>query len=117
MGEEEHITGWTHRDLLDAGGEKIGTIEDVRFDDADNSPKWLVVKSGLLGTHRMFVPANDVHPAAGGLALPFGKERVKHAPHVSNKDFLTGDDERALQAYYVSLEHEHAEHAGGAARG
>ncbi len=100
MGEEQHITTWTHQQLLDISGHKIGMVADVRYDDAGNKPKWLLVKSGLLGTHHMFVPASGVRASKDGLALSFTKDRVRHAPHVSDKEYLTGEEERMLDDYY-----------------
>jgi hypothetical protein len=100
MEQEEKELQWTHRHLLDISGEKIGTIEDIRYDDTDIGPKWLLVKGGFFGSHKVFVPAREVRSSRGELAVPFTKERVMHAPRVSRVDYLSGDDERVLGSYY-----------------
>ncbi len=61
MAENHEIeTEWTGHDLFDEKGDKIGTIEDVRYGDMTLGLKWLVVESGLFGTKKLFVPAGEV---------------------------------------------------------
>ncbi len=100
--EQHKIFAWTNRALLDIGGEKIGKIEDVRYDDSSimSDPKWLIVRTGLFGAKRLVVPALEAHDEGSELAVPLTKDRVMHAPHVSHVELLTSEEERELTRYY-----------------
>jgi sporulation protein YlmC with PRC-barrel domain len=93
-------TEWTGHELVDVNGEKIGTVEDVRFGDATGGLKWLVVKTGLFGGKKVLVPAEDLRATEDKLVAPYLKERVKDAPAVDEDQTFTLDQERHICAYY-----------------
>ena len=93
-------TEWTGHELRDVNGEKIGTVEDVRFGDATGGLKWLLVKTGLFGTKKILVPAGDVRATEDALVVPYPRDRVKDSPGVAESDMLTADEERNVCAYY-----------------
>jgi sporulation protein YlmC with PRC-barrel domain len=95
----EIVGDLTHRELLDVTGEKIGTVEDVRYDDVTASPKWLLVKTGLFGARR-FVPATQVRSSKDRLTVSFTKERVKNAPRIGDDQLLSQAEEDQLSGYY-----------------
>ena len=97
---DEISTQWTGHDLLDVNGEKIGTVEDVRFGEATGGLKWLLVSTGLFGMKKVVVPAGDVKATDDALVVPFTKERVKDSPGVDTDEFFSHDAERDLCAYY-----------------
>jgi sporulation protein YlmC with PRC-barrel domain len=97
---DEISTQWTGHDLLDVNGEKIGTVEDVRYGDATGGLKWLMVKTGLFGTKRILVPAGEVRATEDALVVPYTKERVKEAPGVDEDELFTTEEERNVCAYY-----------------
>jgi sporulation protein YlmC with PRC-barrel domain len=99
-GNDEVETQWTGHDLYDQDGEKIGTIEDIRFGEIVGNLKWLVVKTGLLGTHRVFVPAGEVQSSGGRLVVSFSKDRVRGVPHVKNELASLPEVEENLCRYY-----------------
>ena len=82
-------TQWTGHDLLDVNGDKIGTVEDVRYGDATGGLKWLVVKTGLFGTKKILVPAGEVRASEDALVVPYAKDRVKDAPGVDVDETFT----------------------------
>jgi hypothetical protein len=97
-------TQWTGHDLFDLNGDKIGVVGDVRYGDVTGSLKWLVVKTGLLGSKRIFVPAGGVRSSAGRIVVSYTKDRVKSAPHVKDELAPTAVEEQDLCAYY-GLDH------------
>jgi sporulation protein YlmC with PRC-barrel domain len=105
---------WTGRQVLDTAGDKIGTVQDVRYDDAVDQPKWLVVKAGLFGTKKIFVPARDVRAEGEKLMVPYTEDRVKDAPPVAKDNVPSLDEERELYLYY-GLEFEERMPAGTSA--
>jgi hypothetical protein len=91
---------WTGHDLYDVHGDKIGTVADVRYGDMTAGPRWLLVRTGLLGTKKVFVPAGGARHHGDRVVVPFVKDRVKSAPLVANVEVLDEDDEERLCAYY-----------------
>lgn len=97
---EEVETQWTGHDLYDVNGEKIGTIEDVRFGELVGNLQWLVVKTGLFGTKKVYVPAGEVSSSAGRFVVSYGKDRVQDAPHVKDRLAALPEVEEKLCTYY-----------------
>jgi hypothetical protein len=95
----EQIRAWTDRDLIDINGDKIGTVDDLYYDDDIGRPEWLLVKTGLFGTKKTFVPASAVRVSGNDLFVSFDKDRVKDAPRVDEEE-LTESEERELYRYY-----------------
>jgi sporulation protein YlmC with PRC-barrel domain len=95
----EQIQEWTKRDLIDVSGGKIGTIDDVHYDDLTGAPKWLLLKMGLFGTRKVFVPAARVRASGDELVVCFTKDRVKNAPRLDS-DILSEAEEQQLYSYY-----------------
>ncbi len=110
MAEMYQTRDWTGRDLLDIRGEKIGTIDDIRYDDVTGAPKWLLAKTGLFGGKKMYVPASEVRSSDEQITVSFTKDRVKNSPKVGNAEFLSSEDEKDLYIYYGL---EYAEPVGG----
>ena len=99
-GSGEDYRSWLHRDVLDSGGDKIGTLDDIYYDDATGKPQWLLVKTRLFGTKRTLVPASEVGVMEAGLAVPFTEHAVKEAPKVHPEESLTEEQERQLYSHY-----------------
>jgi sporulation protein YlmC with PRC-barrel domain len=97
---DEISTQWTGHDLLDVNGDKIGSIEDVRYGDATGGLKWLVVKTRLFGTKKILVPAGEVRATEDALVVPYTKDRVKDAPGVDEGEMFTTEEEQSMCAYY-----------------
>jgi hypothetical protein len=87
-------------DLYDGGGDKIGEIEEVYLDADTDVPAWAVVKTGLLGTKRIFVPLRDASEEEKGVTVPYDKETVKEAPDVDHDGAISKDEEAALLRHY-----------------
>jgi hypothetical protein len=100
MTEKDDVGMWTGRELLDADGEKIGTVDDVRYGEKTLGLTWLVVKSGLLGTKQILVPAAEVRREGEHLVVPFDKDFVKHAPEAEHNKYVLEEEERSVCSYY-----------------
>lgn len=101
MTQNDHAeAGWTGRDLLDANGDTIGTVEEVRHGDPAGKLTWLVVDPGVSDSNKLFIPANDVRSSGEALSVPYAKARVKGAPAVEGEAALTDTDQVSLCRYY-----------------
>ncbi len=96
---QEPETEWTGHDLYDKDGDKVGTIEDVRYGEKTIGLKWLVVESGLFGMKKIVVPATEVESSGGRLVVPYDKAKLKDAPGFKH-DWTTMEEEQNVCSYY-----------------
>jgi uncharacterized protein (TIGR02271 family) len=96
----QSIAEWRGQELLDNGGEKIGTIEEIYIDSRTERPEWALVQTGLFGGKGTFVPLQQASPEAGGVRVPFDKTHVKDAPNVEPDGELSHSEERTLYEHY-----------------
>jgi hypothetical protein len=87
--------------MVDADGDKIGTIEDIFLDRQTGEPEWASVKTGLFGLKSSFVPISGAELIGENqVRVPFQKEQVKDAPKVDADGELSPEEERKLYEYY-----------------
>ena len=97
----EDVQTWRGMKMVDADGDKIGTIEDVFADRHTGEPAWAAVKTGLFGHKHTIVPIRDAQVTADNeIRVPLQKEKVKDAPRVDPDGELTPEEERQLWEYY-----------------
>jgi sporulation protein YlmC with PRC-barrel domain len=97
----EEVQNWRGKTIVDADGNKIGSIEEIYVDRQTGEPEWAAVKTGLFGTKHSFVPIADAQPTDDDkIRVPFQKEQVKNAPKVDADDELSPDEERQLYEHY-----------------
>ncbi len=95
---------YTDLDVIDRGGEKVGTVSDVVSDTATLEPKWLIVDVGLMKTSH-YLPVEAVQRNdEGQLIIPFDKETVKTATKPNKGHVLTPEDDRELREHYKMTE-------------
>ena len=87
-------------DVIDASGDKIGSVEDIYLDDETGQPEFALVSSGLFGTKRHFVPLRDAQLSADQVRVPYSKDQVKDAPSVDADGELSQSEETELYAHY-----------------
>jgi hypothetical protein len=97
----EDVQTWRGLKVVDADGDKIGTIEDIYLDRHTGEPAWAAVRTGLFGLKSSFVPIRDAERTDDGeVRVPVQKEQVKDAPKVDAGEELSPEDERKLYEYY-----------------
>jgi uncharacterized protein (TIGR02271 family) len=96
----DNVLGWRGRTLVDADGDKIGTLEEIYLDAETDAPEWGVVTTGLFGSKQSFVPLADATSTGDGVRVPFDKGTVKDAPKVDPDGRLSQSEERELYAHY-----------------
>ncbi len=89
----EQIHEWRGQDVLDRDGERIGKLDEVFYDAADGQPRFISVKSGLLGRK------NHLVALAGAT---FSREHVRVAyPQTDIERVETGERDGRLDAAAV----------------
>jgi len=89
------------RVLLDAAGDKVGTVTEVYLDDQTGAPSWLTVRTGWFGSTESFVPLDRVDRVGTDLLrTPYDKTIIKNAPRHDTGQPLSESDEDELYSYY-----------------
>ncbi len=88
------------RTIIDRDGDKIGKIDDVYADKQDGQAEWALVKTGLFGTKKTFVPLHHAQPVGEDVRVPLEKAQVKDAPSIEADGELSESEERQLYTHY-----------------
>jgi PRC-barrel domain len=97
----DDVKAWRGMTMVDAGGDRIGTIDDIYLDRQTGAPEWASVKTGLFGLKSSFVPIAAAEAEdENRVSVPFQKDQVKNAPKVDADGELSADEERRLYEYY-----------------
>jgi sporulation protein YlmC with PRC-barrel domain len=97
----QDVQTWRGMKMVDADGEKIGTIEDVFLDRQTGEPAWAAVKTGLFGLKHTLVPIRDAEVTGDEeVRVPLQKDQVKDAPRIDPDGELSPEDERRLWEHY-----------------
>jgi hypothetical protein len=97
----QDVQTWRGMKMIDADGDKIGTIEDILLDRHSGEPMWAAVKTGLFGLKHTLVPIRDADVAGDNeVRVPLQKDQVKDAPRVDPDGELSPEEERKLWEHY-----------------
>jgi hypothetical protein len=61
MAAPKEVPALLGRILVDAAGEKVGTMTEVHLDGRTGDPSWITVRTGWFGTNESFVPLAQVN--------------------------------------------------------
>jgi uncharacterized protein (TIGR02271 family) len=86
--------------LLDADGDKVGTIDDIYIDRETDQPEWAVTKAGMLGTSVSFVPLRDATTEGSNIRVAFDREQIKASPSMDADGELWQPEEAELYRHY-----------------
>jgi uncharacterized protein (TIGR02271 family) len=87
-------------DVIDASGDKVGTVEEIYLDQESGQPEWALVKTGLFGSKSTFVPLSGATPEDGTLRVQYEKDQIKDAPKIDADQQLSQSEERELYQHY-----------------
>jgi len=92
---------WIDRTVYDSTGDKIGSVDNIYFDDLTGRPDWITVSTGWFGTKTQFIPIAGTSPdGKGDLVLAYTTDHVRDAPSIDADEHLDADDERRLYSHY-----------------
>jgi|tagenome__1003787_1003787.scaffolds.fasta_scaffold20214354_2 hypothetical protein len=94
------VQTWRGRDALGAGGDKVGTIEDIYLDRESGEPEWVAIKTGLFGGKVSFAPLAEAQADGDAIQLPYDKAQIKDAPRVEADGELSTAEEAELYRHY-----------------
>jgi uncharacterized protein (TIGR02271 family) len=87
-------------DVIDASGDKVGTVEEIYLDQETGQPEWALVKTGLFGSKSTFVPLSGASPQDDTLRVQYEKDQIKDAPKIDADQQLSQSEERELYQHY-----------------
>jgi uncharacterized protein (TIGR02271 family) len=82
------------------GGESLGKIDSIYFDNETNRPAWAAVKTGIFGGHVSLVPLGECRWDGNSLAVPFDEAALNDAPHHDPDTAISPADEDDLYRHY-----------------
>jgi hypothetical protein len=101
--------------VVDAAGEKIGSVEQVFTSGDSGDPVFVTVRTGLFGMSESFAPLSGASLENSVIRVAFAKDKVKNGPRIeSDRGVITETQEQELYSYYGLVTEETAE---GAAEG
>ncbi|MET1155307.1 DUF2382 domain-containing protein [Arthrobacter sp.] len=90
----------SNANVIDAEGNKIGSLGELYLDDRTDEPSWATVKTGLFGMSESFVPLDNATIEGGDLRVPYTKDQIKDAPRVDPEGHLEEAEEDRLYRHY-----------------
>ena len=95
---EEKYEGYA---VYDNRGEKIGKVDDLFIDEADQE-EYIGVKMGFLGRKSTLIPMDivRVNEADRALEVSESKDRVKDAPSFDDDEDITPDYEARIRSHF-----------------
>jgi uncharacterized protein (TIGR02271 family) len=113
MTQSTEAYDWRGRDIIDADGDKVGTLEELFRDEDTQEPEWAVVRTGMFGTKLSFVPIQGAEPMGEDVRVQFSKAQIKDAPRIDDSDGqLSQDEEAQLYEHYGLNYSEHHSDSG-----
>ncbi len=86
--------------VLDADGDRLGTVDQVYTSDSSGDPAWVTVRTGQFGSEESFVPLSDASFDGDDVRVSVTKEAVHGAPRVDAGGHLSVEEEDDLYRYY-----------------
>jgi len=95
---EDQYAGYT---VYDNAGSKIGKVDDLFLDEND-SPEYIGVKMGFLGTSSTLIPMEmaTVDESSSAITVSTDKETAKNGPAFNDDREITPDYENEVRSYY-----------------
>src|SRR4028118_1462771 len=95
---EDRFAGYT---VYDNAGSKIGKVDDLFLDEND-SPEYIGVKMGFLGTSSTLIPMElaTIDESAGTITVSTDKETAKNGPSFDDDHEITPEYENEVRSYY-----------------
>jgi uncharacterized protein (TIGR02271 family) len=94
------VREWIDQELVDSNHDKIGKINEVYLDRQTGEPKFVAVKTGLLGSNVSLVPIEESQAHDDRVAVPYSKDQVKDAPDIDADAELSEAEEQRLYEHY-----------------
>ncbi len=89
---------WPGRDVLDAGGQRLGGVREIYLDRETGRPEWVLVD--VDDGDARFVPLADASVESRSIKVAHTAEKIKSAPGIGAEPRIDQSEERRLYAHY-----------------
>src|SRR3954453_858783 len=89
---------WPGRDVLDAGGERLGGVREINLDRETGQPEWVLVD--VDSDEARFVPLADAAVESSTIRVAHNASTVRNAPGIGAEPRIDQTEERRLYAHY-----------------
>ena len=96
----EDVQTWRGMKVVDADGDRVGTIDDVFLDRQTGEPEWATVKTGLFGLKSSFVPIRDAELTGDNEIRVVPEGAGQGCAEVDADGELSPEEERRLWEHY-----------------
>jgi uncharacterized protein (TIGR02271 family) len=86
-------------DVYSQDGDKIGSVQEIYYDEDTRQPEWIGIGTGFFGTKRVLVPVQGSTVTDDGVTVAYDKELVKDSPDVDG-DVIEYGTEQSLHSHY-----------------
>ena len=101
MFEAEDIRDWRNQPVVDADGDRIGTLEAIYFDTVTDLPAFATVRIGRFSRARLaFVPLDGATVAPAHVRVQVERKLAKRAPSIDSDGELTAELEPEVFEHY-----------------
>lgn len=101
--EAQQARSWIGHDVKGIDGSTLGKLEHVYLSHETGQPTWGVVKTGLLGRKRRYVPLGNAAPDDATVRIPATRKQVSAAPDLAAEAELRPEAEQQLQKHYLGI--------------
>jgi len=91
---------YTGATVLDERGQRIGDVRDVIYDQDEQQPKWLVVRTGRFRGQHYVPSAGSYRTEASDIVVPYSVEQVNSAPKAGGAHVLSAAEQAELGRHY-----------------
>ena len=97
---QEQLNALYDAEVVDQGGEKVGAMGQVYLDNKTGEPAWVTVRTGWIGSRKVFVPLSTAEIVDEQIRVPYSTAMIKAAPDIPCDRHLSEDEEQDLFEYY-----------------
>lgn len=91
---------WIGGVLVDDVDHRLGTIEEVYFDEQTGRAQWLVIRRGRFAARHTFVPLAHARRTPAGIRTHYDRRQIESAPRIDPADDLPEQRLHALYDHY-----------------
>ena len=101
MISQEQLNALYDAEVVDQGGERVGAMCRVYLDNRTGEPAWVTVRTGWIGSRKVFVPLTTAEIVNEQIRVPYSTEMIRDAPDIPCAKHLSEDEEQDLFEYYA----------------
>ena len=100
MTHVSEVLEWHGRTVVATDGDKLGTVEEIYFDQETDRPEWALVNTGMFAGKSSFMPLEGATSDGEQVTAPYTKDQVKDAPKIDPDGALSQPEDAEIYRHY-----------------